>query len=314
MIKDNILNFGVQLKHQFKIQNNNLDFSKSRRFIVVAMGGSRLAAEIVRSVYPSLPLATHNDYGLPADVNEGDLLIFSSYSGNTEEVLDAFEKKGSVPCVIISQGGKLLSAAKTQGLPFIELPAGLQPRMATGYGIKAILTILNSEAGLTELENLELPENLNEKAKSIAGELSAVVPVIHSSRANHALAYFWRAWLNETSKIPAFCSVVPESNHNEINGFISQGRAQEVAKNFGFLILKDGSDHPGVLKRMNALRDIYLQNNFKVCEVSLSGASNWGKIISSMVEAMWTAIYLAEAYGVDPESISVIEDFKKRIA
>ena len=87
-----------------------------RKFLVVGMGGSHFAADFLLMVKPGLDLIVHRDYGLPelpADVWKDRLVICSSYSGNTEEVIGAFyeAREKGLPLAVLSVGGKLLELA-----------------------------------------------------------------------------------------------------------------------------------------------------------------------------------------------------------
>ena len=89
---------GGQLQHDFSVvfkpqeQINNV--------VVAGMGGSALAASIIRS-WPQLnvPFQVVRDYDIPSFVNKNTLFIASSYSGNTEETLFALNQAVIVPCV-----------------------------------------------------------------------------------------------------------------------------------------------------------------------------------------------------------------------
>ena len=76
------------------------------RYTIVGMGGSALAADLLRAVDPALPIFMHRSYDLPPHAEDG-LVIASSYSGNTEETIDALKiahSKGLPLCVIADSG------------------------------------------------------------------------------------------------------------------------------------------------------------------------------------------------------------------
>ena len=91
----------------------------------------------------SVPVFVSRSYALPAWVGPETVVIASSYSGDTEETLAAFEKalvrKASVACV--TSGGALLAQAQAEGLPFVQVPGGMPPRAALGYSLTALLTL-----------------------------------------------------------------------------------------------------------------------------------------------------------------------------
>ena len=98
-----------------------------KKFLLVGMGGSAHAGNLMQTIDPSIDLVIHRDYDIPKiaeDFMQDRLVIASSYSGNTKEVLSAFEEaiKKKIPVCAISIGGKLLEFAKNQGVPYIQIP------------------------------------------------------------------------------------------------------------------------------------------------------------------------------------------------
>src|SRR6266545_1301669 len=81
-----------------------------------------------------VPILVHRGYGLPAAAGREALVIASSYSGETAEVVSAVEVALArrVPVVAITSGGALSALATRHQLPCVALPPGLMPRMALG--------------------------------------------------------------------------------------------------------------------------------------------------------------------------------------
>jgi glucose-6-phosphate isomerase len=86
-------------------------------YVLAGMGGSHLGAWLIQKFDQHLDLTIHRDYGLPALTDNklrNGLFIASSYSGTTEETLDAakaaFDKK--MHMAAISLGGDLLNFAR----------------------------------------------------------------------------------------------------------------------------------------------------------------------------------------------------------
>src|SRR6266481_6419593 len=91
MMKDAISHFAEQFELPLKIQNPSK--KRFKKFIVAGMGGSHLGADLIKTIDPSLDLMIHSSYGLPTlqrDQWKDRFVIASSYSGNTEETIDAF--------------------------------------------------------------------------------------------------------------------------------------------------------------------------------------------------------------------------------
>jgi len=316
-----IKNFAQQFTYQPEVKNTDA-FQKKDKYIVVGMGGSNLAAGLVKRWKPDLDILIHRDYGLPSispSILKQSTVIANSYSGNTEEVIDALqlaiEKKLNV--IIVSTGGKLLGLAQERSLPYIQIPdTGIQPRSALGFSFRALLKIMGEEKALDEsakLANSLKPLDYEQKGKALAEKLKGFVPIIYSSTQNKDIAYNWKIKFNETGKIPAFYNVFPELNHNEMTGFDVKDVTKELSKNFFFILLKDRDDHPRIIKRMEILEKLYRDRGLPVETIELKGKDVFEKMFSSLILADWAAYYTAKQYGLDPEQVPMIEEFKNLI-
>jgi len=318
MVLDAIKNFHKQLKYRPEIQNDEA-FQKRDKFIVAGMGGSNLASGLLKIWNPKLDIIIHRDYGLPDSEKEldGRLVIASSYSGNTAETIDTFKTAldYKLPVIAISTGGKLLELAKELKAPYIQLPdLDTQPRLALGVSLKAMAKAMGEVKALSELE--ELAESLDSGAfepegKELAEKLNDKIPLIYSSVSNKPLAYIWKAMINEDAKIPAFCNVFPEANHNDMNGFDSAPAAEPLSAKFHFIFLKDGADDERIQTRMNLAKKMYEDRGLGVEIIGMPDGSVWDKIFRIFFLAEWTAYYLAKNYKVDPEKTLLVEEFKK---
>jgi glucose/mannose-6-phosphate isomerase len=321
MMQDAILDFSKQFQFKPKVVNAG-KLKKTKKFVVCGMGGSHLAADLLNLWDKSCNIIVHSDYGLPAlsDKELKDrLIILSSYSGNTEEVLDACKeaKIKKLKMAIICVGGKLLELAKKHGIPYVEMPnTGIQPRSALGFSIIGLMALMGMKKGIAEAQKLAKKLNvkvLENIGKSLAGRLQNHVPVIYSSEKNRGITYNWKIKLNETGKIPALYNVFPELNHNEMNGFDVDESTKKLSENFYFIFLSDSADHPQIKKRMKVMQKLYADRNLKTETMELSGGV-FDKIFNSLVIADWTAVYLAEHYGLDSEQVPMVEEFKRLIA
>lgn len=321
MMRNAIFNFHIQFSFDPVIQNRQY-FKPKNKFIIAGMGGSQLAAELLETLELGIDFIIHKDYGLPAlSIPElkDYLIITSSYSGNTEETLDSFvqAQQKKLPLIVITTGGKLLQLAQKYRIPYIQLPnTGIQPRSALGFSFKAMLKAMGQEKLLRTASALAKTLTLSQyerKGKLLAKKLKGYVPIVYSSAKNYGLAYNWKIKLNETGKIPAFCNVLPELNHNEMNAFDVKKSTQKLCGNFYFIFLKDSKDNPHILKRMKVLKTLYGNRNLKVQEVLVGGENPLHKLFSSVALADWTAYYTAKLYGLDPNEVPMVEEFKKLI-
>ncbi len=214
-------------------------------------------------------------------------------------------------------GGELLSLAKENNIPFIELPnTGIQPRSALGFSIKAFLKFMGEEDGLVEISKLATvlnPIDFEKEGQTLAKKLKNSIPVVYASSRNLSLACIWKIKLNETGKIPAFYNVFPELNHNEMTGFDVVDSTRDLSNKFYFILLKDTEGDIRILKRMETLEKLYKDRNLKVESIELKSGDIWYKIFSSLVFGDWVSYYIAMEYGLDPDQVPMVEEFKKLI-
>lgn len=329
MILDDIKNYAKQFEYEPKVENAAklvARWGKGKKapakFIVVGMGGSHLAADILKAWHPELHVIVWSNYGLPPMHEKNlkeHLVILSSYSGNTEEVIDAFNAARAKHCavVVVAARGKLISLAQKFKVAYVQMPDfHMQPRMATPLSLLALLAVIGEKGWLAEARTLAAqlhPAREEHRGRDLAKRLHEAVPVIYASARNAAVAYNWKIKFNETGKIPAFMNVVPELNHNEMTGFDAKARTAPLSRHFHFVFLKDGGDDRRIIKRMSVLEKLYRDRGFKTEVILLQGKTEVHKIFNALSLADWTAYHTAKLYGSDPEQVPMVEEFKKLI-
>ena len=107
-----------------------------RPIVLSGLGGSAVAGDIARALLREealVPFEVIRDYRLPAWVGRDTPVLASSYSGDTEETLSAFDEamRRGARVWVIASGGELGRRAEEAGLPFFRLPPGLPPRAPT---------------------------------------------------------------------------------------------------------------------------------------------------------------------------------------
>lgn len=310
-----IEDFPNQLRHPLTIISAK-KLPRYDHYLVAGMGGSHLGADLLKMWRPELSITIHSDYGLPPKTQNPTsktLVIASSYSGNTEETIDAYitASKKKLPRAVIAIGEKLLTLAKKDSVPYIQLPNwGIQPRSALGLSVRALLTIIGDKktsVALAQLADILPMRAIEERGRALADKLQQSTPIVYTSTANRALGYIWKIKFNETSKIPAFCNVIPELNHNEMAGMAT-------TKNFHCLMLTDTADDPRIQKRMKITSQIVKKSDVPVTIIPLLGTNNYEKTFFSLLLADWTSFYTAELSGVEADDIPMISEFKKSMA
>ncbi len=314
------------------IADLNLESFTPGSITLAGMGGSAIGGDLARSYLASelkIPFWICRNYNLPEFVNDKSLIFVTSYSGNTEETLSAYQeaKRRKAKIIAITSGGKLLEECKTFNYPFILLPKGLPPRAALGYSFTPILVTL-SRLGLVsdkikELEKTSkfLEENRNEyslerksgenPAKTLAINLFQKIPIIYSSTDYFdAVGYRWKGQLCENSKILAFNNYFPEFNHNELVGWKV---LEHIRDRLVVIILQDKEDHPRIQRRMQIVKEIIEKEKVKVIEIKSEGEDLLCRIFSLIQLGDFTSFYLAILNRIDPTPVEVIDYLKNKL-
>lgn len=299
---------------------------------VAGMGGSGIAGDLVLGAWRErlrYPAAVLRDYYLPGWVGENTLVVLSSYSGETEETLTVASQatERNALCVAITSGGKLGTFYRDLGVPVIDLPPGLQPRAALMHLLVPLVVVLGRFGVISppdaELDDARqvvaasvdelapaVPTDQN-LAKQIALGLTDSVPLIWGAEATAAVAQRWKGQINENAELPAFWSVLPEMNHNEICAFDGKGALGPLAQ---VVFLRDPHHHRQVIRRFDLVRDLVAPFVAGVIELAADGATPLGRMIDLVMLGDYVSLYLAIARGVDPGPVEMITRLKTRLA
>ena len=317
-MKDSLFAFPKQFGYEPEVHSQG-PVAKFDKFGLFGMGGSGLLADTLLYFKPSLDIVSHKSYGLPNSDLSGRLLIFVSYSGHTEETIDSFKAalSNGHHLAVIATGGELLKLAKKLGILYVQLPqVGLQPRVALGHQLRAVLKLMGEESLYKEVgvigKALKIA-GIAKEGSALAKKIGEKLPVIYASLENQLIAYNWKIRFNETAKIPAFFNVVPEMNHNELNGFDVKKGTKDLSSKMHFFFIEDANDHPKIRKRMTVMQKLYEDNGLSLTKVKLIGKNRIEKFLNGITLADWAAYHTAEVFGSDPDNVPIIEKFKKLI-
>ena len=70
---------------------------------------------------------------------------------------------------------------------------------------------------------------------------------------------------------------------------------------------------PRIKKRIQVMKKLFEDRKLQVLDVELKGDNLFKKIFSSLILADWAAYHTAEFYGLEPEQVPMVEEFKKLI-
>lgn len=319
-MEEHIVQFPKQFAWEPHIENEE-KLPVVAEYLLCGMGGSHLGAQLLLRGDASLPLRIHSDYGLPpamAHAFEDTLIIISSYSGETEETLDALSVAldAHLPVVVITSGGTLLVRARELHLPLCVLPQeDIQPRMALGYQMLALARVMKQEKLLAAIRSagsaIDLGE-LSARGSELASHIAGHIPVFYASTQNAGIAYYMKIILNETGKMPAFCASIPEACHNELSGY-EVGSVPSGAQALAGIFIQDPEDDVRVTKRMQIATEMLQARSIATFSFPLTDTSSMQKVFESALIASYAGVILARARNVPDTDVPLITEFKKKM-
>lgn len=303
--------------------------------VVTGMGGSALGGDIVQHLYLeslSEPLTLVRGYNLPAWVDSDTLVIACSYSGNTEETLEAahqaLEKKAQL--VVLSSGGELERLASEHNLPYFKIvpthnPSN-SPRMALGYSLIALQVIL-SKAGLIsfgekeakeiELAILATDERCRQSvatddnpAKLLALEILDRRPVIFGADFLEGAIHVATNQLNESAKTFADYKMIPELNHHLMEGL--QFPLGLAATTF-FILIQSQLYRERNQKRLQLVTQLLTNKEYDHRSVILRSETRLTQVFELITMMSYASFYLAMLEKVDPTPNPEVDWFKKEL-
>jgi len=306
------------------------DHERVENVVVLGMGGSGIAGDVLVAAaapFMPVPVTVVKGYEPPDYVGTGSLVFAMSFSGNTEETLEAaagaYEAGASL--VVVSGGGALVNLAHEWNIPVVPVPSGIpQPRAALGAMAIPPLVLLEAIGlfpGATQwvdqaVEQLRVrrdelvrPGNL---AEEVARRIGRTIPLVHSSGdLGAAAALRWKTQVNANAKSPAFCNVYPELCHNEVAGWGQHGDATRQL--ITLVNLRHDAEHPQVSRRFDLVVDVLREVVAGVVEVRGAGEGDLAQLLDLALIGDFVSLHLAGHEGIDPGPVPVLDDIKQEL-
>lgn len=306
-------------------------FERPSDVVMLGMGGSAIGGDVIATIAvhtSAVPIRVVRNYVAPA-TSDGSLTIACSFSGGTEETIEAFGRamKGPGRQLAITTGGRLASLAEARGVPVFRYGWHGPPRTALGYGVFAPLALLTrlgaiefaegevSDA-LDALERSaeryapEVPAPANE-AKRIALRLAGRLPVIIGTDFLDVAARRWATDINENAKQWAFPMALPELSHNQLEGMA----APEGAIGQLLVVLLDApAVHARNAVRVGLTSEVLRSVGVDYDQAVVGGDTPLDAVMQACVLGSWTSLYLAVLNGVDPAPTPTMDAVKARLS
>lgn len=321
-----IENFPQQLEEAIEIginANIRKPKIKIKNIVLSGLGGSGIGGNLVQELTSNeltVPFSINKDYFLPNYADENTLVIISSYSGNTEETLNAMELALDRGCHIIcvSSGGKVIEKARQHKLDYIEVPGGMPPRACLGYSfvqqlfILIKIDLLNGLFKDNLLKSVDMLKSKQSEIKKTAKELSDFLynscPVIYISAHMESVAIRFRQQINENSKMLCWHHVIPEMNHNELVGW------RDKSENLAVVYFRNNDDFERIQKRVEINKKIIGQYTSRQMEVYSKGENLLEQSLYLIHLGDWVSYFLAEKRNRDAVEVDVIDFLKGELS
>jgi glucose/mannose-6-phosphate isomerase len=309
--------YNTQFSFIPEIVNEHLVKKHFKHVILCGMGGSHLPAGLLKTIKPGIEIYVHQDYDLPPfekSFFESALLVASSFSGNTVEVVSFYKKAKQLfdlPVVCIATGGELIDLARQNKDPYVLLPqTEFVPRTALGISTRALAHVMGERKILQDMSLLTIDVvAVESEGKLYSDRLRDKIPVFYASFPNLHLAYNWKIKSNETGKIQAFYNVFPEANHNELEAYEFSGSLSCIMP----VIMRDSSDDVRVQKRFDAFESILTEKNIEYLIVDISDPDPCKKVFRAIVLGDFFSVAVASRRQVPQSEVPLIEEFKRRL-
>ncbi|PSN97977.1 hypothetical protein B9Q11_03140 [Candidatus Marsarchaeota G2 archaeon ECH_B_SAG-F08] len=301
---------------EFAGEPQSFDKKQVDACFVIGMGGSGVVGRYLEAAIQGRwgkPIFVVDGFDQDLPLSSNYALIAVSYSGSTLETLEQFKKlaQRARAIAVVSGKGELLELALSKGALVEQVGGALAPRFGFPqllfFTFKVFSSLIGESWPLRELQECSkklsewcttsFPVKLTEKVAKDLGDRYAVV---YASEHLKPVGYRWKTQINENAKLPAFFSVLPEANHNEVNSW-------KKTKEFYALVLK-GSFYT---THTNASIFAYIQaSGLQHTQLEFKGETRIEEMLRATVIGDLLSIKLAEMNSVDVVATPLISQVK----
>jgi len=302
------------------------NLSQIKSIIFCGMGASIYGALVTKALFGNempYPIEMISDYHLPGYVDNNTLVVLTSYSGTTEEVLSCAEeaKLKRAKIIVLTKGGPLAEFARNNNIPSYifdgKLNPSSTPRLGNGYTILGLIGLLN-KVGIIEVEEKEMADaitRLGEKIKEIKSKAASdfemfynKIPIIFAAEHLSGNGLILRNQFNETSKTFSSFFLIPDLNHHLMEGLQFPNNPP-----LHFIVLNSPNYSPKIKKRVELTIDVVKKNNQAVFEFTTEGQTLYDDVLEVLMYGSFLTLYLGLMYDQNPASNPWVDYFKDKL-
>ena len=291
--------------------------------VFAGMGGSGTIGDIISSILSKTNIHVNvvKGYLLPKTVDSNTLVVVTSISGNTDEVLSILKnsKNSKAKFISFSSNGNLEKVSLENNIKYIKIPQLHSPRASLPSFLYSILNVLEnvipikkndvieSISKLEQTQKLISSSNLNEKNPSLSlANWIKNIPIIYYPGGLQAAAIRFKNSLQENAKIHTISEDVIEACHNGIVAWENKTSVQPI-------LIQGYDDYIKTKERWKIFKEFLQSKHIDFKEVN----SGEGNILSKIMYLIYLLDYCTIDHAVeskiDPTPVKSIEFIKKRL-
>ena len=298
--------------------------------VVLGMGGSGIAGDIVEAIAGpqiEIPVVVTKGYECPRFVGPRTLVMVASFSGETEETLQAVSiahDRGAAICAVTC-GGRLARWAGEWSAVLHHVDSTIpMPRCAVGAMSIPLLVALDLIGLINDMDEQidEAVATLRRRcvsiregtdiSKTIAAEIGSGIPLIYGGgKLGEVAAARFKNQINENAKLPAFFNSLPEMCHNEMAGWGTVGTLKEL--NVVPIHLRHNYEHQRLAPRFDFNETLLVKGGAHVTAVRAQGETPLSQLLDLILIGDQTSLELAALRGQDPGPIDVLAELKHQL-
>ena len=291
--------------------------------VFAGMGGSGTIGDIISSILSKTNIHVNvvKGYLLPKTVDSNTLVVVTSISGNTDEVLSILKnsKNSKAKFISFSSNGNLEKVSLENNIKYIKIPQLHSPRASLPSFLYSVLNVLGniipikkndvieSISNLEQTRKLVSSSNLNEKNPSLSlATWLKNIPIIYYPWGLQAAAIRFKNSLQENVKIHTISEDVIEACHNGIVAWENKPNIQPI-------LIQGYDDYIKTKERWKIFKEFLQSKQIDFKEVNSGKGNILSKIMYLIYLFDYSTIYHAIESKIDPTPVKPIEFIKNRI-
>ena len=310
-------------RESFESEQNEASFDGIDHIVFAGMGGSGAIGDIIASILSktNIHASVIKGYLLPKTVDSNTLVISTSVSGNTQEILSTLKLANDTKCKMIafSSGGKIKEYSIKNDIEFREIPQIHSPRASFVSFLFSMLKVLKPVIPLRtndvyeSIKELEIQskvissQNLNQDNPALSmAEWITGIPLIYYPWGLQSAAIRFKNSLQENVKMHAITEDVIEACHN---GIVAWERPSNVQP----ILLEGEDDYFKTKERWNMVKEYFNENGIDFRQVHSVNGSILSKMVNLIYFLDYASIYKAVISKIDPSPVRSIDFIKDRL-